>query len=91
MFCSGGTVRKKGYKAGTKAVEPSTDAAAHEEGMGMRTGTGVFRQLENGTLAPVAARRSKEEAQSLIASLEAFWPGPYVLRELPPLSLTPTE
>ena len=84
-------MRKQGYRAGSQAAEPSANTAASEQRPDMRTGTGVFRQMQNGVLAPVAARRTREEAQSLIAALEAFWPGPYVLRQLPPLSLTPTE
>ena len=61
------------------------------EGQHMRTRTGVFRQMDNGSLAPVAARHSRDEAQALIPSLEAFWPGPYILKDLPPLSSVPTE
>jgi hypothetical protein len=52
--------------------------------------TAIFRQLDSGELAPVGARRTSEEAQNLIASLERLWPGPYIVREFQTAS-QPTE
>lgn len=54
-------------------------------------GIGIFRQLDGGRLEPIATRRTEEEAQSLIGSLEKLWSGVYVFRELRCPSITPSE
>jgi hypothetical protein len=41
----------------------------------------VFRQLENGELVHVALRDRLEQAAELAASLNATWPGEYVVRD----------
>ena len=62
--------------------EDDTNSASDGEAIDTSHNIGVFRQLDSGKLVPVGARHSKEEAQTLIASLEKVMGGQYVIREL---------
>jgi len=47
----------------------------------MKRGYIVYRKLETGEVLWIASRNTLREARDLAASLDAHWPGRYLIRE----------
>ena len=50
----------------------------------------VLRKLENGEFLHVASRDNREEAVQLVAALNTYWPGEYIVRDSDGRNIDPT-